>query len=43
VITTYTLASGLIAAGMTWWQGLLTSSMVLMNLLSALPTRACAA
>ena len=25
VTTTYTLASGLIAAGMTWWQGLLTS------------------
>src|SRR5919112_4875637 len=24
VITTYTLASGLIAAGMEWWQGLLT-------------------
>jgi NCS1 family nucleobase:cation symporter-1 len=24
VITTYTLASGLIAAGMSWWQGLLT-------------------
>ena len=22
VTTTYTLASGLIAAGMTWWQGL---------------------
>src|SRR3954466_4216479 len=27
VITTYTLASGLIAAGMTWWQGLLTVSL----------------
>jgi NCS1 family nucleobase:cation symporter-1 len=25
VTTTYTLASGLIAAGMTWWQGLLTA------------------
>src|SRR4029078_3627322 len=24
VITTYTLAAGLIAAGMSWWQGLLT-------------------
>jgi NCS1 family nucleobase:cation symporter-1 len=27
VITTYTLASGLIAAGMEWWQGLLTVSL----------------
>ena len=27
VITTYTLASGLIAAGMNWWQGLLTVSL----------------
>src|SRR5262249_15134548 len=27
VITTYTLASGLIAAGMEWWQGLLTISL----------------
>src|SRR3954449_8158662 len=27
VITTYTLASGLITAGMTWWQGLLTVSL----------------
>ena len=27
VITTYTLASGLIAAGMTWWQGLITVSL----------------
>src|SRR3954453_14104946 len=27
VITTYTLASGLIAAGMSWWQGLLTVSL----------------
>ena len=27
VTTTYTLASGLIAAGMTWWQGLLTVSL----------------
>ncbi|HWT25756.1 MAG TPA: NCS1 family nucleobase:cation symporter-1 [Solirubrobacteraceae bacterium] len=27
VITTYTLASGLIAAGMTWWQGLMTVSL----------------
>jgi nucleobase:cation symporter-1, NCS1 family len=27
VITTYTLAAGLIAAGMTWWQGLLTVSL----------------
>ena len=27
VITTYTLASGLISAGMTWWQGLLTVSL----------------
>ena len=35
VITTYTLASGLIAAGMTWWQGLLTVS--LGNLLVLIP------
>ncbi len=27
VITTYTLASGLIASGMAWWQGLLTVSL----------------
>lgn len=27
VITTYTLASGLISAGMSWWQGLLTVSL----------------
>jgi len=27
VTTTYTLASGLISAGMTWWQGLLTVSL----------------
>jgi nucleobase:cation symporter-1, NCS1 family len=27
VITTYTLASGLMAAGMTWWQALLTISL----------------
>src|ERR1044072_6361194 len=27
VITTYTLASGLITAGMTWWQGLVTVSL----------------
>jgi len=27
VTTTYTLAAGLIAAGMTWWQGLLTVSL----------------
>jgi len=27
VTTTYTLASGLIAAGMTWWEGLLTVSL----------------
>ena len=27
VITTYTLAAGLIAAGMSWWQGLLTVSL----------------
>jgi NCS1 family nucleobase:cation symporter-1 len=27
VTTTYTLASGLIAAGMSWWQGLLTVSL----------------
>ena len=27
VITTYTLASGLIAAGMNWWQALLTISL----------------
>jgi NCS1 family nucleobase:cation symporter-1 len=35
VITTYTLAAGLIAAGMTWWQGLLTVS--LGNLLVLIP------
>ncbi len=35
VTTTYTLASGLIAAGMTWWQGLLTVS--LGNLLVLVP------
>ena len=35
VITTYTLASGLIAAGMTWWQGLLTVS--LGNLIVLIP------
>ena len=35
VTTTYTLASGLIAAGMTWWQGLLTVS--LGNLLVLIP------
>ena len=27
VITTYTLASGLMAAGMNWWQALLTISL----------------
>jgi NCS1 family nucleobase:cation symporter-1 len=35
VITTYTLASGLITAGMTWWQGLLTVS--LGNLIVLIP------
>lgn len=35
VITTYTIASGLIAAGMTWWQGLLTVSLA--NLLVLIP------
>lgn len=35
VITTYTLASGLIAAGMDWWQGLLTVS--LGNLIVLIP------
>jgi nucleobase:cation symporter-1, NCS1 family len=35
VITTYTLASGLIAAGMSWWQGLLTVS--LGNLIVLIP------
>ena len=35
VTTTYTLAAGLIAAGMTWWQGLLTVS--LGNLLVLIP------
>lgn len=35
VITTYTLASGLIAAGMTWWQGLLTVSLA--NFLVLIP------
>jgi NCS1 family nucleobase:cation symporter-1 len=36
VITTYTIASGLIAAGMTWWQGLLTVSLA--NLIVLIPT-----
>jgi NCS1 family nucleobase:cation symporter-1 len=35
VITTYTLASGLISAGMSWWQGLLTVS--LGNLIVLIP------
>src|SRR3712207_9550728 len=35
VITTYTLASGLMAAGMLWWQALLTIS--LGNLLVLVP------
>ncbi|WP_053057847.1 NCS1 family nucleobase:cation symporter-1 [Rubrobacter aplysinae] len=35
VITTYTIASGLIAAGMTWWQGLLTVSLA--NLIVLIP------
>ena len=35
VITTYTLASGLITAGMTWWQALLTVS--LGNLIVLIP------
>jgi len=35
VITTYTLASGLITAGMTWWQGLLT--VALGNLIVLIP------
>src|SRR5918912_548610 len=35
VITTYTLASGLMAAGMNWWQALLTSS--LGNILVLIP------
>src|SRR3954465_3844365 len=35
VTTTYTLAAGLIAAGMTWWQGLLTVS--LGNLIVLIP------
>ena len=35
VITTYTLAAGLIAAGMTWWQGLLT--VALGNLIVLIP------
>ena len=35
VITTYTLASGLITAGMTWWQGLLT--VALGNLIVLVP------
>ena len=35
VITTYTLAAGLIAAGMTWWQGLLT--VALGNLIVLVP------
>jgi NCS1 family nucleobase:cation symporter-1 len=35
VITTYTLASGLITAGMTWWQGLVTVS--LGNLIVLIP------
>ena len=35
VITTYTLASGLIAAGMSWWQGLLT--VALGNLIVLIP------
>ncbi len=35
VITTYTLASGLITAGMTWWQGLLT--VTLGNLIVLIP------
>jgi nucleobase:cation symporter-1, NCS1 family len=35
VITTYTLASGLIVAGMEWWQGLLT--VALGNLIVLIP------
>jgi len=35
VITTYTLASGLITAGMTWWQGLFT--VALGNLIVLIP------
>ena len=35
VITTYTLAAGLIAAGMSWWQGLLT--VALGNLIVLVP------
>jgi NCS1 family nucleobase:cation symporter-1 len=35
VTTTYTLASGLIAAGMTWWQGLMT--VALGNLIVLVP------
>ncbi|HTE60950.1 MAG TPA: cytosine permease, partial [Solirubrobacteraceae bacterium] len=35
VITTYTLASGLIAAGMSWWQGLVT--VALGNLIVLVP------
>jgi NCS1 family nucleobase:cation symporter-1 len=35
VITTYTLASGLIAAGMSWWQGLMT--VALGNLIVLVP------
>ena len=35
VITTYTLASGLIAAGMSWWQGLMT--VALGNLIVLIP------
>jgi nucleobase:cation symporter-1, NCS1 family len=35
VITTYTLASGLITAGMTWWQGLMT--VALGNLIVLIP------
>jgi NCS1 family nucleobase:cation symporter-1 len=35
VITTYTLASGLITAGMTWWQGLIT--VALGNLIVLIP------
>src|ERR1044072_7896702 len=39
VITTYTLASGLIAAGMSWWQGLLTVALGNLIVLVALELR----
>ncbi len=37
VITTYTLASGLMAAGMNWWQALFTISLGNLILIGVLP------